>query len=132
MKKDIRFVNLIIVISVLIPIVVAVLMLMPKVDGSSDYSYLPLFHATLNGMTAISLFLGFYFVKQKELGIHKSCMIAAFFLSSIFLVSYVFYHFNTGHVTYGGEGLIRYVYFFILITHILFATAIIQMSLLSI
>ena len=132
MSKDKRFVKLIIVVSVLIPIVVSGLMLMPKGEGSNDYSFLPLFHAGLNGMTAIALFLGFYFVKQKELAIHKACMIAAFFFFFFFLVSYVFYHFNTGHVVYGGEGMIRYVYFFILITHILLATAIVPMALLSI
>ena len=132
MKKDIRFVNLIIVISILIPVVVAALMLMPKGSSASDYSYLPLFHSVLNGMTAIALILGYYFIKQKEIDLHKFSMLAAFLLSSTFLVSYVFYHFNTGHVVYGGEGIIRYAYFFILITHILLAIAIVPLALLSI
>ena len=112
MKKDKRVVQLIVVLSVLIPLVVAVLMLLPSPDTNRNYSFLPQFHAFLNGMTAIALVLGFYFIKKKEIEIHKRCMLAAFFLSSVFLISYVFYHFNTGHTLYGGQGIVRYVYLF--------------------
>jgi len=132
MNQDKRFVRLIILVSVLIPVVVAILMVLPNKDTNNTYAFLPQFHALLNGLTAIALVFGFYWIKNKQIELHKKAMLTAFALSSIFLVSYVFYHFNTGHTPYEGEGSLRYVYFFILITHILLAIAIVPMALLSI
>jgi putative membrane protein len=132
MNPNKRFVRLIIAVSILIPLVVAILMVLPNDDTNNRYAFLPQFHALLNGLTAIALILGFYWIKNKQIDLHKKAMLGAFALSSIFLVSYVFYHFNTGHTPYEGEGGIRYVYFFILITHIILAIAIVPMVLLSI
>jgi len=92
-------------------------------------SKLPLFHAILNGATTICLLLGFWFVKNKMIGTHKKFMLCAFFLSSVFLVSYVVYHYSHPPTRFGGEGIIRYVYYFILISHILLSTTIIPLAL---
>mgnify|MGYP001592747693 CR=1 FL=1 len=129
--KDSTFLPVITVVSVLIPIVVAILMLLPGQEVFGDLSALPLFHAMLNGLTALCLITGFILIKSGRQKLHKLCMLTALCFSSIFLVSYVIYHFNTGHTEYGGEGWIRTVYFFILLTHILLATTIVPLALLA-
>lgn len=126
------FVRLIISISVIVPIVVAALMYMPRESGNSllsSYRHLPLFHAVLNGLTAITLIIGFYFIRQKKILKHRICMIIALCLSTIFLISYLVYHYKVPSASYGGQGAIRYVYFFILISHIILAAGIVPLAL---
>jgi len=86
-----------------------------------DFSFLPPFHATLNAITAVVLMAAFYFIKQKNVVMHRRMIYVAMTLSVLFLLSYVTYHFTTESVKYGGEGAIRYVYFFLLITHVVLA-----------
>ncbi|MDX1941348.1 MAG: DUF420 domain-containing protein [Saprospiraceae bacterium] len=83
-----------------------------------DTSFLPPFHATLNALTAVVLIAAFYFIKQKNVQMHRRMIYVAMTLSVLFLLSYVAYHFTTEETTFGGEGFIKYVYYFILITHI--------------
>lgn len=131
--KDRKFLTLIAILSVAIPVVVAVLFFMPKSGNSSvDVSYLPAFHAILNSMTAVALVIGFYFVKQGNSKAHRAAMLVAFGLSSIFLVSYVTYHFLGQRTSYGGEGILVYIYYFILLTHIVLAVVIVPLVLLSV
>lgn len=81
-------------------------------------SMLPAVNATLNGASAVFIVLGYRFVRRRELERHRNAMVAAFACSTLFLVSYVIYHAYKGHTVFAGEGLIRPIYFFILITHI--------------
>ena len=90
---------------------------------------LPLFHAILNGSTAVLLLIGLILIKQNKVNAHKLIQISAFVLSSIFLISYVIYHSNVESTTYGGEGAIRYLYYFILLTHIVLAAAVLPLIL---
>ena len=135
-KQDSFFVPLIISLSVIIPIVVALLMLFPDVfhieSESVDFSSLPFFHAILNGSTAVLLFAGFILIKNKKTNLHKISMLSAFILSSIFLLSYVTSKLTNSPVPFGGEGIIRYIYFFILISHIILSVAILPLALFSI
>jgi len=134
--KEIFYIRLITIISILIPLVVTVMLFLPASGrgalGNIDVSSLPCFHAVLNGSTAVFLLLGLFFIRRMNIKIHRLCMLTAFVLSSVFLVSYVLYHYRTGHTPYGGEGIISYIYYFILITHIVLATAIIPLALLAI
>ena len=132
--NDQKFVPLIVALSVVIPVAVFVLMVLPEEYRvlDLDVSSLPLFHAVLNGSTAFFLILGFLFVRKGNLKLHKTSMLSAFALSSIFLVSYVIYHYSKESTAFGGEGMIRYVYFFILITHIILATAVVPLALFAI
>jgi putative membrane protein len=118
----------------MIPIVVAILMVLPGRESYSESSLasLPLFHAVLNGSTAICLILGYYFIKSKQIKVHRALMLCAFILSSIFLVSYVVYHYSFPPTKFGGEGSIRTIYFFILISHIVLATTIVPLALFAI
>ena len=90
---------------------------------------LPLFHAILNGSTAVLLLIGLMLIRKKNIRAHKMVQITAFILSSIFLVSYVIYHSNVESTTYGGEGAIKYVYYFILLTHIVLAAVVLPLIL---
>ncbi|MFD3002285.1 DUF420 domain-containing protein [Pontibacter toksunensis] len=130
---DKKFLTLIAVLSVLIPVVVAALFFMPKEGSSSvDVSYLPAFHAILNSLTAVALVIGYVNVKRQNVKAHRAAMLAAFSLSAIFLVSYVTYHFLGERTTYGGEGALKYIYYFILLTHIVLAVVIVPLVLLSV
>ena len=135
-KQDSLFVPLIIALSVIIPIAVALLMLFPDVlyieSETIDFSSLPFFHAILNGSTAVLLFTGFILIKNKKANFHKAAMLSAFVLSAVFLVSYVISKLTNNPVPFGGEGMIRYVYFFILISHILLSVLVLPLAMLSI
>lgn len=135
-KKDSFFVPLIISLSIIVPIAVALLMIFPDIlfieSENMYFSSLPFFHAILNGCTAILLITGFYWVKNKNTKAHKISMLTAFILSSIFLISYVVSKLTNAPIPYGGEGMIRYLYFFILISHILLSIPVLPLALFSI
>ena len=135
-KQDSFFVPLIIFLSIIIPIVVALLMLLPDVfiieSESIDFSSLPFFHAILNGSTAVLIFTGFILIKNKKTNLHKISMLSAFVLSSVFLLSYVTSKLTNAPVPFGGDGIIRYIYFFILISHIILSIAVLPLALFSI
>ena len=133
-KQDSVFVPIIITLSTLIPLAVAALMMFSNylhINSENNYSYLPLFHAILNGITAVLLLFGFILIKNKKSKLHKLCMISAFVLSSVFLVSYVFSKLVLDHATtkYLGEYVITYR--FILISHILLSIPVLPLALFS-
>ena len=92
-------------------------------------SDLPTLNAILNFTSAVLLASGFYFIKQRRIDAHKRCMVAALIVSVAFLTSYVIYHYHAGSVAFTGQGWIRPVYFFILITHVILAIVILPMVL---
>lgn len=113
----------IVVISVVVPVLVAVLLFMPeKVDVNHDFVYfLPHLNAVINSAAAIALILGLYFVKSGRVNHHKIAMSSAFGLGAIFLISYLIYHATAESTSFGGEGVVKNIYYFILITHIILA-----------
>jgi putative membrane protein len=119
-KPMLRWITL---ISILIPIVVAVLLFMPsKVDLGADWPYfLPHLNAVINTAASIALILGVYFIKKGNVRYHQSAMTVAFGFGAVFLVSYVVYHATVESTPFGGEGWVRSLYFFLLITHIVLA-----------
>ncbi|MGX5817906.1 DUF420 domain-containing protein [Chitinophaga lutea] len=133
------------IVSILIPLVVAVLFVLPKpdIEAGFDVRVMPFFHAMLNSATAVLLLASLYFVKNGHLRAHKWANLAAVGLSAIFLVSYVTYHFLTestkfGDINHNGVleaaeiaavGSTRYVYYFLLLTHILLAIVIVPLVL---
>lgn len=124
-------VPVIIGLSVAVPVIVLILMLLPErynIFGTDSITF-PLFHAILNFATAVLLIMGYFFMKAEDYILHRNTMIAAFGLSAIFLVSYVLSKISNEPVPYGGEGMLRYVYFFILITHIVLSAIIVPLVL---
>ncbi len=93
-------------------------------------SDLPAVNASLNGLSTVFLTLGYVFIRRQRRDAHRNCMIAAFLTSTIFLASYLTYHFTVTAVTkFQGQGFVRYLYFVILITHIILAVVIVPMIL---
>lgn len=124
-------VPVIIGLSVAVPVIVLVLMLLPErynLFGTDPITF-PVFHAILNFSTAILLVFGFYSIKAGKITLHRNVMISAFGLSAVFLVSYVLSKISNEPVPYGGEGIMRYAYFFILISHIILSGIIVPLVL---
>ncbi len=121
----------ILVVSIVVPVLVLILMYLPERYEllGTGFKNFPLFHAVLNFFTAVLLIGGYVSMRKKELSWHRNLMISAFFLSTVFLISYVISKISNEPVPYGGEGILRYLYFFILITHILLSAIIVPLVL---
>jgi uncharacterized membrane protein YozB (DUF420 family) len=96
-----------------------------------DYTALPALNASLNALSTIFLVVGWRFIRRGEMRRHRLCMIAALVTSALFLTSYLVYHANVGSVPFPGQGAIRYVYFAILITHVILAALILPLALVT-
>lgn len=93
---------------------------------------LPAVNAVLNSISAMLLVLGFVFIKRKQVARHRACMLAAFGVSTVFLVCYLVHHAQVGSVPFKGTGFVRALYFAILIPHVLLAAAVVPMALTTI
>jgi len=127
-----KFNKFIITVSILIPVVVAILFGVKLKDlgyNVQPLSFLPPIYATVNGITAIVLIAAVSAIKKGNRKLHERLMTTAIALSVSFLVMYVAYHMTADSTKFGGEGAIRYVYFFLLISHILLSIAIIPLVL---
>ena len=135
----------IIIVSIAIPLAVAFIILVPqaKIDFGFNTHSLPFFHAILNSSTAILLLASLYFIKNGQIKAHKTANLTAVVLSSIFLISYVIYHSSNPSTRFGdlnhdgvlseeerlAAGSMRYVYYFILSSHIILSGVIIPLVL---
>ena len=88
-------------------------------------------NASLNGASAILLACGYAAIRSGKIAVHNAFMISAFAVSSVFLGSYLLYHYRVGHVTFHGQGWIRPVYFVLLTTHTILAVVIVPMILVT-
>lgn len=88
-------------------------------------------NATLNGTSAILLACGYAAIKNGKMKVHKAFMISAFAVSTVFLASYLIYHYRVGHVVFQGQGWIRPLYFALLISHTVLAIVIVPMILVT-
>ena len=124
----------IIIVSILIPVVVAILFSVKLKDfgyNVEPLSFLPPIYATINGITAVVLVAGVLAIKNGKRLLHERLMTTAITLSVAFLVMYVAYHMTTDSTKFGGEGSIKMVYFFILISHIILSIAVIPLVLIT-
>ena len=92
---------------------------------------LPAVNAALNGIAGILLVIGYVFIRQRRIDAHRRTMIAAFATSSLFLVCYVVYHAQVGSVRFTRQGIVRPVYFAILITHVTLAAAVLPLAIVT-
>lgn len=95
-----------------------------KLDVDFDFSFLPPLHASLNALASVALILALVAIRKKDVHRHRFFMVTALILSILFLTSYVIYHFTTSETPFCKEGAIRYVYFILLISHIVLAAVI--------
>jgi putative membrane protein len=115
-------------LSIVIPLAVALLFGMPKIKGY-DTSFLPPVYATINGLTALLLVTAVIAIRNGKQRLHERLMKTCIGLSALFLVLYLIYHITSESTSFGGAGPVRYVYFFILITHILLSVGVIPLVL---
>jgi putative membrane protein len=129
-----KFNKYIILVSILIPVVVAILFSVKLKDfgiNVTPLSFLPPIYATINGLTALVLISAVLAIKNGNRKLHERLMTSAIALSLAFLVMYVAYHMTSDSTKFGGEGIIKYVYFFILISHIILSIAVIPLVLVT-
>jgi len=129
-----KFNALIITLSIAVPVIVAILFKVKLKDYGIDVeplTFLPPIYAFINGITAMLLILGVYAIKNGNKKMHQNLMQSAIACSVLFLVMYVAYHMTSDSTPFGGVGVIRYVYFFILISHILLSIAVIPLVLIT-
>ncbi len=95
------------------------------------FSDLPTVNATLNTISAVLLTVGLLMIRRRRIVAHRNCMIAAFVVSGLFLTSYLIYHYHAGSTPFEGSGWIRSVYFAVLIPHIILASLILPLALIT-
>ncbi|WP_422862058.1 DUF420 domain-containing protein [Flagellimonas sp. W118] len=117
-------------VSIAVPLLVA-LLFMYKIPDAKPLTFLPPIYASINGLTAILLIAAVIAIKNGKRSIHQKLMTTCIILSALFLVMYVAYHMTSQSTPYGGEGTMRYIYFFILLTHILLSIAVIPLVLIT-
>lgn len=130
--QDKKYDKLIITVSIVIPIVVAILFKVKLKDfgiNVEPLSFLPPIYAGINAITASTLVGAVIAIKNKKTTLHENLMKFAIFCSIVFLLMYVAYHMTSDSTPFGGEGIVRVIYFFILISHILLSIIIIPLVL---
>ena len=93
-----------------------------------DISQLPAVNASLNAASAFLLTLGYIFIRQRAITAHTMCMLAACGTSTLFLISYLYYHYHHGSTPFPGQGAVRIFYFTILISHTVLAIVIVPLA----
>lgn len=94
---------------------------------SQFISYLPHLNACLNATSAVLLLSGYSFIRARKVAAHRACQVAALVVSLLFLTSYLIYHYNHGSTRFQGTGIVRPIYFTILLTHTILAVVIVPL-----
>lgn len=129
MGSSSRIDKVIILLSIVIPVAVAGLFRV-RIEGY-DLSILPPIYASINGLTAILLIGAFIAIRNKNRLLHERLMKTCIALSASFLIMYVLYHITSDSTPFGGEGTVRIIYYFILISHIILSIAVVPFVLFS-
>ena len=127
-KKEKRFNRLITIVSIVIPMVVASLFTV-KIEGVERMGFLPPIYATINGLTAVLLVVAVVAIRNGNKSLHQKVMTSCIGLSLLFLLLYIVYHMTSDSTPFGGEGAVKYIYYGILISHIILSIAVIPMVL---
>lgn len=118
------------VLSIVIPVVVALLLgIRTKIELGSWTHSLPHAIGAINGLTSILLIIGWIAIRSKKVALHRFALTSAFCLGGCFLVCYVTYHLSNPSTSFGGQGWIRPVYYFVLISHIVLSLVVLPLVL---
>jgi putative membrane protein len=112
------------IISIVVPVAVAVLFTV-RIPGVERMGFLPPIYATINALTAVILIISVIQIKKGNRKNHEFLMKTAILLSLLFLLLYIAYHMTSDSTKYGGDGILKYLYYFILITHIMLSITVI-------
>jgi len=129
-QEEKKYNKWIVVLSIVIPLAVAVLFGV-RIPNVEPLSFLPPIYATVNGVTALVLLTALWAIKNKKVQLHERLMKTAILFSVAFLLMYIAYHMTSDSTTFGGEGAIKYIYYFILITHIVLSVIVIPFVLIT-
>lgn len=129
MEASKKYNRIIVILSIAIPLVVAGLFGV-KLDVELPV-FLPPVYAGINALTSVILISAFWAIKSKKIDLHKRLMITAIVLSALFLIMYVLYHMTSDSTSFGGEGYIKYLYYGVLISHILLSVVVIPFVLIT-
>ena len=129
-KDSKKYNKWIVILSIAIPLVVAALFGI-KIPNVEPLSFLPPIYATINAFTAFVLVAAFWAIRNKKQSLHKRLMQVAITLSVLFLAMYVAYHMTSESTKFGGDGTIKYVYYFVLLTHIVLSIVVIPFVLIT-
>lgn len=134
MNQKRNFTPVIIVFSIILIGIIATLFFLPQYEGTVgfDVTILPLLNAIFNCFTFVFLLLSLYAIKKKNIPRHRNFILMAFGTTALFLVCYVIYHFITEPTKFGGSEGLKYVYFFVLITHVLLAIVNVPLALITV
>ncbi len=130
MTEKLKHKKLIIIISILLPVAVAALFGI-RIPNVAPLTFLPPIYACINGLTAILLVVAVFSIKKGHRTLHERLMKTNLGLSILFLLMYIAYHMTSDPTPFGGKGMIRIVYFFVLISHVVLSIAIIPLVLLT-
>ncbi|QXP73316.1 DUF420 domain-containing protein [Tenacibaculum sp. AHE15PA] len=125
-----KYKRLITIVSIVIPLAVAALFGI-KIPNVEPLSFLPPIYASVNGLTAVLLVASVIAIKKGNKKLHEQLNTLAIICSALFLVMYVAYHMTSDSTNFGGEGVVKYIYFFILITHIILSIVVIPFVLIT-
>ncbi|CAL2082281.1 DUF420 domain-containing protein [Tenacibaculum sp. 190524A02b] len=126
-KKYKRFIT---IVSIVIPLAVAALFGI-KIPNVEPLSFLPPIYASINGLTAVLLLASVVAIKKGNRKLHEKLTTTAIICSALFLVMYVAYHMTSDSTKFGGEGIVKYIYLFILVTHIILSIVVIPFVLIT-
>ncbi|MDH4460468.1 MAG: DUF420 domain-containing protein [Flectobacillus sp.] len=125
-EKNAKNDKLVTILSLAIPLAVALLIgIRQKIDLGTWTKVLPHVIGLLNTTTSITLIAGFIFIKNKDIQKHRQMMMLSFAQGALFLVLYILYHISNPNTPYGGEGVLRGVYYFLLVSHILLSVGVV-------
>jgi putative membrane protein len=129
-----NYTPIIIILTVAIISLVTIAYFSPRLElfKGYDLSFLPLINAVLNSITFIALVFALLAIKRKNIKLHRNLIFTALSSTALFLVTYLAYHFNAPSTKYGGTGILKGIYLFILLTHILLAIVIVPLALISV
>lgn len=132
-RRGRNYLPLVVGLSVLLNVVIIVLFFLPgretSLGSEVDLTILPRLNAIYNTFTFLFLLGAYYKIRRKDIQGHRRFIYAAFVTTAFFLVTYVAYHYLAESTPYGGEGVLRAIYFFFLLTHVLLAIAIVPLAL---
>ena len=130
LQKEKKYKKIIGILSIALPLIIALLFGV-RIPNVAPLSFLPPIYASINGFTAIVLVAAVVAIKKGNRKQHERLITLAMVCSILFLVLYVAYHMTSDPTKFGGEGWLKYIYYFILITHILLSIAVIPMVLIT-
>lgn len=123
LPKQRNYTPFVVTLTILINLIIVILIFIPQYKGFDhlDLTFLPMMNAVFNSFTTVFLFTALYFIKKKNIVMHRRFIFAAFSSTALFLVTYLIYHSIAPSTSYGGDGTLKYIYYFVLISHIVLA-----------